>query len=288
MLDQTTSRNTMDARENPIPPPEVSAYYEVFPEETRLTSGSFRLEFQRTKDILSRILPAVPARVVDVGGAAGAYSAWLAEQGYEVHLIDAVPRLVEEARRRNVTLSKPIASFSVADARALPQEDSSAAAVLIMGPLYHLPAAADRIAALKEAFRILTEGGIAVVAAISRYASALDGLARKLSLDPLFLQIRNQDLANGQHRNDTDMLDYFTTAYFHRPKDLRLEMETTGFIDVKILGVEGPGWMLPDFDARWENPVLRNELLEVAQRLESESSIIGASAHLLGTGRKRR
>jgi 2-polyprenyl-3-methyl-5-hydroxy-6-metoxy-1,4-benzoquinol methylase len=33
-----------------------------------------------------------------VGGAAGAYAGWLAERGYTVHLVDAVPRLVEEAR----------------------------------------------------------------------------------------------------------------------------------------------------------------------------------------------
>jgi 2-polyprenyl-3-methyl-5-hydroxy-6-metoxy-1,4-benzoquinol methylase len=36
--------------------------------------------------------------VIDVGGAAGTYSAWLADQGYEVHLIDASARLIGEAR----------------------------------------------------------------------------------------------------------------------------------------------------------------------------------------------
>jgi hypothetical protein len=53
-----------------------------------------------------------------------------------------------------------------------------------------------------------------------------------------------------------------------------------------VLGVEGPGWTLPDFDERWDDPALRNELMELARRLESEPSITGASAHLLGIGRK--
>ena len=268
------------------PPPEVLAYYARFPEESRLGFGPFRLEFERTKEILARVLPGPPARIVDVGGAAGAYSLWLAEQGYEVHLVDASPRLVEEARTRSAKSRTPIASLSVADARRLPQENGSAAVVLVMGPLYHLPSAADRVASLREAFRVLARDGIAVVAAISRYASALDGLARKLSLDPRFVKIRDRDLVDGQHRNDTNNADYFTTAYFHRPDDLRSELEAAGFGDVRILGVEGPAWMLPDVDARWDDAALKKDLLDVARALESESSILGVSAHLLGIGRK--
>ena len=268
------------------PPPEVQAYYAGFPEESRLESGVSRLEFERTKEILARILPAAPARIVDVGGGAGAYSLWLAERWYEVHLVDASPRLVEEARTRSGKSTTPIASLSEADARRLPQENGSAAAVLVMGPLYHLPSAVDRLAALREAFRIVAANGIAVVAAISRYASALDGLARKLSLDPHFVRIRDRDLADGQHRNDTNNLDYFTTAYFHRPDDLRAELEVTGFREVRVLGVEGPGWMLQDFDARWDDAALRKDLLDVARALEAESSVVGVSAHLLGIGRK--
>jgi ubiquinone/menaquinone biosynthesis C-methylase UbiE len=269
------------------PPPEVLAFYTGFPEETRLGIGRFRLEFERTKEILSRELPAPPARVVDVGGAAGAYALWLAARGYEVHLVDATARLVEEARRRSAAAASPLASASVADGRSLPQPDRWADAVLVMGPLYHLPAAADRLAALREAFRVLVAGGIVVAAAISRYASALDGLAQKLARDPRFVAIRNRDLAEGQHRNDTGDPAYFTTAYFHRPDDLRGEMEAAGFEDVRVLGVEGPGWILSDFDARWADPGLRWDLIEVAQALEEEPTVIGASAHLLTIGRKR-
>lgn len=245
-----------------------------------------RLEFERTKDILARVLPAAPARIVDVGGAAGAYSLWLAERGYRVHLVDASPRLVDEARARSATSPAPIASLSVADARRLPQENDFAGAVLVMGPLYHLPSAADRVASLREAFRVLATDGIAAVAAISRYASALDGLARKLSLDPRFVKIRDRDLADGQHRNDTSHPDYFTTAYFHRPDDLRGELEVAGFRDVTVFGVEGPAWLLPDFEARWEDAALRKDVLDVARALETEPSTVGVSAHLLAIGRK--
>jgi ubiquinone/menaquinone biosynthesis C-methylase UbiE len=268
------------------PSREVQSYYATFPEESRLASGPSRLEFERTKEILGRFLPRPPAQIVDVGGAAGVYSLWLAEQGYEVHLVDASSRLVEVARARSATSPRPLASLSVADARRLPQADGSAAAVLVMGPLYHLTSAADRATALREAFRVLAAGGTIVAAAISRYASALDGLARKLSIDPRFAKIRDRDLADGQHRNDTDNLDYFTTAYFHRPDDLRSELEQAQFRGVTVLGVEGPAWMLADFDARWDDQALRKDLLDVARALEAEPSVVGISAHLLGIARK--
>jgi SAM-dependent methyltransferase len=270
----------------PEPPSEVSAYYATFAEESRLATGASRLEFERTKDILARLLPPAPGPIVDVGGAAGAYSFWLADRGYDVHLVDASARLVEEARSRNARAPRPIASLSVADARSLPQESASAAAVLVMGPLYHLTEAADRLAALCEAFRVAAPGGFVSVAAISRYASALDGLARKLTRDPRFLEIRNRDLTDGQHRNDTERGDYFTTAFFHRPDELLSELRSVGLADVSVLGVEGPAWMLYDFDERWDNPVLRADVMDVARRLEAEPSILGASAHLLGIGRK--
>lgn len=268
------------------PLPEVLEFYDRFPEESRLDIGAFRLEFERTKEILSRILPPPPARVVDVGGASGAYSAWLAARGYETHLVDASSRLVAEARRRNPMLSKPIASLTVADARALPQPDGFATALLLMGPLYHLPRAEDRHTALLEAYRVLEQSGTIVVAAISRYASTLDGLTRKLSLDPEFVRIRDQDLADGHHRNETGNPDYFTTAYFHRPEDLHGEIERAGFHDVEVFGVEGPGWLLGDFDARWSNDAQRADIMNVARALECEASILGSSAHLMGRGHK--
>ena len=133
---------------------------------------------------------------------------------------------------------------------------------------------------------MLSGEGVVVAAAISRYASALDGLARKLSLDPLFVKIRDRDLAEGQHRNDTNIADYFTKAYFHLPEELRSELEAAGFRGVRILGVEGPAWILQDFEARWMDAKLRKDMLEVARVLESESAILGASAHFLGIARK--
>ena len=268
------------------PSREIVEYYEQYAEESRLQQGASQLELERTQDILTRVLPAPPARVVDVGGASGVYSAWLSARGYTVRLLDASPRLVAEARRLNATRSHPIASLDVGDARGLPYDSGSADVVLVMGPLYHLTSRADRLVALAEAMRVLAPGGVVAVAAISRFASALDGLARALSLDPEFVRMRDRDLVDGQHRNDTSRPDYFTTAYFHRPEDLQGELAEAGFADPRVLGVEGPAWLVADIEARWANPVLRGDMLTVARAVEAEPAMLGVSAHLLGLGRK--
>jgi hypothetical protein len=57
------------------------------------------------------------------------------------------------------------------------------------------------------------------------------------------------------------------------------------FDEVRVLGVEGAGWMVSDFEARWADPVMRADLMTMARALESEPSIVGVSAHLLGIGR---
>ncbi len=267
--------------------PEILGYYHQAPEEERLRTGPFQLEFVRTKELLAERLPKPPATILDVGGGAGVYALWLAGLGYEVHLIDPVPRLVDEAQRRSDEADHGIESCSVGDARELKWDDESVDAVLEFGPLYHLIDGDDRLWALREAFRVLKSGGQVFAAAISRYASALDGLSRDLIADPAFQEMVIADLDEGIHRNDTGNLEYFTTAKFHRPDELQSELVEAGFSNVVVLGFDGPGWMLPDFEDRWQDARRRDDILATARRLENEPSIRGVSAHLLAVGAKK-
>jgi ubiquinone/menaquinone biosynthesis C-methylase UbiE len=272
------------------PPPEldptIAEYYHRAPEEDRLGQGPFILEELRTREVIERHVRRPPATVLDVGGAAGAYALWLADAGYTVHLVDPVPRLVAEAERRSRARSRPLASCRIGEARALPFPDESADIVLLLGPLYHLTEAADRARALGEARRVLKPGGQLFAAAISRWASALDGLSHDVLQDPEFAAIVERDVREGQHRNPTERLDYFTTAYFHRPDELRAEVSSAGLTVDGLYGLEGPGWILSDVTARLADPRRRAELLQVARLLESEPSVLGVSAHLLVVGRK--
>jgi ubiquinone/menaquinone biosynthesis C-methylase UbiE len=263
----------------------VVDYYDRVPEETRLEQGPFELEAARTRELIERFAPPPPATVLDVGGAAGAYALWLSAKGYSVQLIDAVPRLVAEAERRSAAAQHSLASCRVGDARNLNASSNTAEIVLLLGPLYHLTEAGDRAQALREAVRVLKPGGWLFAAAISRSASALDGLARDTLQDARFARIVQQDLRDGQHRNPTERLDYFTTAYFHRPDELADEVRASGLDLNGVYGLEGPGWILPDVSERMANPDRRATLLQVARWLETDASVLGISAHLLAVAR---
>jgi ubiquinone/menaquinone biosynthesis C-methylase UbiE len=266
--------------------PAITSYYDRASEETRLEEGPSRLEFLRTLEIFERFAPGPPAVILDVGGGPGAYATALADRGYEVHLIDPVRRLVEEAGRRGQDGKSSLASCRVGEARHLDRPSATADVVLLLGPLYHLTEAGDRMQALAEAFRVLRSGGVLFAAGISRFASALDGLVRDLFRDPDFGSIVERDLKSGQHRNPTHRLDYFTTAYFHRPEELREELGAAGFAVEGLYGLEGPGWMLQDFDQRWSDSRTRADVMRVARALESEPSLLGLSAHLLAVVRR--
>lgn len=264
----------------------IKDYYDRAPEESRLQMGAGQLEEFRTRELILRHVPASPAVVLDVGGGAGVYAFWMADHGYNVQLVDATPRLIEVASSRNESTEQKLTSCTVGDARALTAPDNYADIVLLLGPLYHLVDTADRHKALAEAFRVLREGGILIAAGISRWASTLDGLSRELFRDAEFARIVEQDLIDGRHSNPTGRLDYFTTAYLHRPDELSAEARDAGFEIEGLYGVEGPGWMLSDFVDRWKDPKRREILIDVARKLESEPSVIGASAHLIVAGRK--
>src|SRR5262245_58137762 len=91
---------------------DIVDFYTDTTEELRLGSGSSQLEFERTKELCRRFLPGPPARVVDVGGASGSYAFWLASLGYDVHLIDVTPRLIDVASRQNAEAPHRLASVA--------------------------------------------------------------------------------------------------------------------------------------------------------------------------------
>ncbi|HLV86072.1 MAG TPA: methyltransferase domain-containing protein [Candidatus Sulfotelmatobacter sp.] len=266
---------------------QILHHYETVDESSRLRQGWFQLESARTQELILRHLPAAPATIIDAGGGAGAYACWLAERGYAVHLIDAVPRHVEQARVALASQARhPLASVEVGDARNLAFPDGSVDAVLLLGPLYHLVEKEDRLACLREAHRVLKPGGLVWAAAISRFASLFDSLSGGFFSDPHFAPILSRDLEDGQHRNPTTNPLYFTDAYFHKPGELSRELLTGGFEVVALVAIEGPGWLVRDFDRLWCDLAQRERLLAAIRKVEKEPSIIGASSHIMGIGRR--
>lgn len=269
-------------------PQEIQRYYDRGLEIQRLSGAVGQLEHFRTKEIISRYLPDPPAIILDVGGGPGIYACWLAKAGYGVHLIDLIPLHAKQARQ--ASQNQPgysITSVSIGDARKLAQAEHKADAVLMLGPLYHLTSRDDRIAALREAYRVLKVNGLIFAVGISRFASTLDGLVSGFLDDPDFKSIAGRDLADGQHRNPTDKPQYFTTAFLHHAEELEVEVEEAGFQLKKIIAIEGVAALLQDLPERLSDPDRRKQLLETLRWLEDEPTMLGVTGHLMAVARKR-
>ena len=248
-------------------------HYESGVEVGRLVdeTGQPRLELARTLELLERFLPLPPADVLDVGGGPGVYAAALTDRGHRVRLVDPLALHVEHARRDGRF------EADVGDARTLDEPDERYDAVLLMGPLYHLTDRRERLAALREAHRVLRGGGVLLAVAISRYASLFDGLRFGRYDDPGFGEVVERDLRDGQHRNERDVDGWFTTAFFHHPDELEAEVREAGLEPDCVVGIEGPGaW----FSAAPEVS------LWAARVTEGDVAVRAVSPHLLAVARR--
>jgi ubiquinone/menaquinone biosynthesis C-methylase UbiE len=267
----------------PFPQEILDWYTHTFKESNRLTGGLGLLEQARLHELILRHLCPPPAVVYDLGGGTGVHSFWLAGLGYRAHLVDIVPLHIQQARlAAELPQSPHLASLRVGDARQLDFEDASADAVLLFGPLYHLTGREDRLQALAEARRVLKPGGVLFAYAISRYASTIYGLFHGLVWDSDYLKMIGLELASGQHRKPENW-NVFTTAFFHHPDELKSELEEAGFLVDEIAGIQGPGWIVPEFEENLKSPERLEILVEIARRMEKDPLI---SPHMLGVAHR--
>jgi len=263
----------------------IKHFYSHALEENRLESEEFKLEGLRTKEIISRYLSNNKLEILDIGGAAGFYSFWLQEQGHHVSLVDLSPTNIELAKKRSASSGVILSKMDVGDATNLKYPNQQFDIVLLLGPLYHLTDRRERISALAEVKRVLKPGGILIAAFISRYASLIDGFLKDLVIDDKFFQLLKTDLLTGVHLNDTDNLNYFTTAYFHTPNEIKSEVSESGLTFEKLIAVESFGWTVKNFKEKENNKSYMNKLFEVIQLVETNEDLIATSPHIIAIAR---
>ena len=266
---------------------EIERHYNFIEEKDRLRSGTGLLEGERTRIIISKHLGTSPISILDIGGAAGIYSFWLASMGHYVTLFDITPKHIAHAHELHQQTTHKLAGIVQGDAKDLSAFDTgSFDMVLLMGQLYHLTEKNDRIQALRESYRVLKPGGKLIAAGIQRYASLYDGVQRGLIHDPYFITILEQDLKDGQHRNPQEDKPYFTTAFFQLPAEMKAEATEAGFTITETVAVEGPGWIANNFDERWQDENKRKQLLDIIELVAHDENLLNITLHYLVIAKK--
>ncbi|MFI5623658.1 class I SAM-dependent methyltransferase [Nocardioides sp. NPDC051685] len=219
-------------------------YGSRYDESLRLGSSvKGRLELARVRELVTRHLPVSATRVADIGGGTGAHARWLRAEGYEVDLIDPIPRHVEAARAAGIRAL-------LGDARDLPWNKDQFDVALMAGPLYHLTDPEDRRAALLEAARVVRPGGLVAAVAFNRHANLLGATLANQFLERRPV-IEDIEAAGFSDRNDrVSPATYYTTI-----PELTDEMSSAGLTNIAILGLTGPGgWLGIVIDAHFPNP----------------------------------
>ena len=143
----------------------VSATYEIFNEDTRLSSKAARVEFFTTVQIIERYLHR-GSKILDIGAGAGEYSLHFAEKGYMVTAVELAQANIEAFKKK----LRPGMFINLHQGNAcdLSQfEDNSYDVVLVFGPLYHLEQQEARSKCIREAMRVCKEDGVILFAFIS-------------------------------------------------------------------------------------------------------------------------
>lgn len=261
----------------------IISSYEGYREEDRLTrDNAHRVEFATTVRALDAALP--PAcRVLDCAAGTGAYAHHLAARGHAVTATDLTPRHIDVLRGSLRGAAYHI-DTRVADATDLSfVPDAAFDAVLCMGPLYHLPQAADRARCLAECARVLRPGGLLAIAYISRFFI----VQHRALAAPDVLQ-RSDFLARvlhtgAVHADDPDC--FWTDTYFAAPRDAEAMLAAAGLDVCDHLATDGMAATRPDA-VNALPPAQFDAWLELHWETCREPSLLGQSNHGLVLGRK--
>ena len=258
----------------------INDFYTQSNEDTRLQTGLGPLEFYRNKCLISQYLPDRPVVIADIGGGTGHYSKWLADMGHDVVLVDPVSRHIQQAERR-AKASRRKFNCILGEARHLPMETASVDLVILHGPLYHLQELTERVAALKEARRILKYGGTVLGFAITYAASTLSALQNGMFHYPDIYQMCRAELQNGEHEPPSNFPGMLAQAFFHRPEQLISEFHEAGLKKTGLHAVEGMAWLDAKYFESWATPEKQQRLLELIGITDTDPELLCLSPHIM-------
>ena len=267
----------------------INDYYEnIIEENDRLSNHYSLIEFERSKEIISRYIKndEPQLNILDLGAASGKYSFWLSSLGHKVTMVEPVKKHIEIAKTINSRLDKRITIIQD-NALNIKFTKNSFDIVLNFGPIYHLTAKKNRIKLHKKVKNILKPNGIYLTSFISRFATLIDGYRKDIMSDEEYVNIVKQDIQHGQHRGSKDKKKYFTDSYLYLPEEMSVELNNLDFINIELFSLESFSWILSSLNKILEDKNQKQLLYDMIKSVEMEKSLLGISPHILAKCNKK-
>lgn len=264
----------------------IELFYNRASEDTRLDKGMGIFEFERIKTLIEKYMPSTPAKIIDIGGGTGKYSEWLAQKGYEIHLVEPVSNHIAIAQKRANKLKNKF-SVNLGEARKLEFPSNFADLIILHGPLYHLQRKEDRDLAIIEAKRVLKNGGIILGFAINYTASTLVGLLQGLIHKKTFFDMCKEELTTGIHNPPHDFPWLLAEAFYHTPEQLKNEFVNQKLTYLNMHAVEGMAWLDKEYFANMRSSRKQKTLMELIQVTENDPYLLPFSPHMMIAAQKK-
>ncbi|MDR0269970.1 class I SAM-dependent methyltransferase [Paenibacillus sp.] len=266
----------------------IISYYNNFDEWGRLEREP--IEFIINMHHIQSLLPP-EGHILDNGAGPGKYSIELAKRGYRVTLTDLTSRSVEiaENKAKEFQVEDRFDGFYSADARDLGLfSDNRFDAALMLGPLYHLQAEADRVQAVRELHRVTKPGGLVFAAFMTKTKFLTNSLMHPEHWKP------NHTIEGIQQFLQTGTFDHedegrFTGAYYFDIAEITSFMESQGFETVKLIGSSSiAGAMTPEQWEYWsrQGDETYRQIMDIIMKESENPYLLGSASHLLYIGRK--
>lgn len=143
----------------------INALYNIFDENSRLSTKATRIEFLTTvRQIEKHLKPGM--KILDLGAGTGEYSLYFAGNGYDVTAIELVEKHVKQIKEKMVPkMTLEVFQGNAKDISII--EHNSFDIVLCFGPLYHLEKVEDKMKCIEEVKRVCKDNGKMFFAFIS-------------------------------------------------------------------------------------------------------------------------
>ncbi len=263
-----------------IAPPETAAVLRIYDSDPQYEwdrMDRHRMEFAISLRALETWLPPPPARLLDCGGGPGRYAVELARRGYRVTLFDLSEGNLALARVKAAEAGVALEAVEQGTALDLSRYPEGAFdAVLLMGPLYHLLARADRVQAVCEATRVLKPGGPLFASFIPRFAAH-----RYFAANDPERPLHDSHFAGIERDGHEGAREQGFVAYYTHPDEVAPLLEEAGLTCEAILGVEGILSRIEQMGINDLDGAAWDYWCDYTWRIARDPSIRGAADHLL-------